>query len=371
VPKVSNMSLAWNTRRLMDTSTDRPTGQPVEYHLLSGRALYDAATISHDPLRSGTAEWILHADQDFYSVSVVSRPFDALPQELCVSFPCFVKRTEGKVASSVIIPLDDVAFEFAALLSLLAREPITLLGLRRLANRPITNQYPYIPPPQDVRRLPRPPSPIDSRELRAILEGIGRSTDDETIDAALAAAKLYYAGLSIARFDPSGAYVSLVSAIECLAGHHYKARKFLFDQTPKFEGLRPILDKLSTLPGAQNLVEQCKNELMKQEHLIKSKFRLLIAEFIPEDFLLTTDQLYQIPAVGAPRDKAASQKASAMLTTPGHNMFTRESGSLPTLSSGYTRMLLSKRLWRSLKGYLVRTGRSFRLSFGLNGSRIW
>src|SRR5215469_2732189 len=97
VPKGEQMSLAWNTRRLMDTSTDRPIGQPVEYHLLSGRALYDAATISPNPFRSSTAEWILRADQDFYSVSVVSRPFDALPQELCVSFPCFTKQTKGKV----------------------------------------------------------------------------------------------------------------------------------------------------------------------------------------------------------------------------------------------------------------------------------
>jgi hypothetical protein len=252
----------------------------------------------------------LRADQDFYSVSVVSRPFDALPQELCVSFPCVAKRTEGKVASSFGMPFDDVAFEFAALLSLFAREPIALLGLRRLANRPTASQYLYIPPPQDIRRLPRPPSPIDSRELRAILDGIGRSTDDdETVDAALAAAKLYYTGLSIARFDPSGAYVSLVSAVECLAGQHYKTQKFDFDQVRKFDNVRPILDELSMLPKAQNLVEQCKNELMKQEHFIKSKFRLLIAEFLPEDFLLTTDKLYQMPAVGAPRDKATLTKS--------------------------------------------------------------
>src|SRR5215472_1143175 len=131
------MSLAWNTRRLMDTSTDRPIGQPVEYHLLSGRALYDVATISPAPFRSSTAEWILRADQDFYSVSVVSWPFDALPQELCVSFPCFARRTQGKVTTNFETPFDDVAFEFAALLSLLAREPIALLGARRLANRPI------------------------------------------------------------------------------------------------------------------------------------------------------------------------------------------------------------------------------------------
>jgi hypothetical protein len=45
--------------------------------------------------------------------------------------------------------------------------------------------------------------------------------DAATVDAALAAAKLYHAALSLVAFDPSGAYVSLVSAIECLAGQAY------------------------------------------------------------------------------------------------------------------------------------------------------
>jgi hypothetical protein len=293
----------------MDASADRRAGQAVEYHLQSGRALYDAAIVGPDPLGSGAAEWILPGNQDFYSVSVVSRPFYALPQELCVSFPCFARQTEGKVASSFGPPIDDVAFEFAAILSLLAREPIALLGLRRLGNRPLTNQYHYIPPPQDVARLPLPPAPIHSPELLAILEGIGRSTDNETIDAAVAATKLYYAGLSLARFDPSGAYVSLVSAIECLAGHHYKKQVFAFDQTRKFESLQRTLHQLSTLPGARDLVEQCKDKVMKTEHSITQKFRLLISEFLPEDFLVVADEMYQMPAVGAPRDEAALTKS--------------------------------------------------------------
>jgi hypothetical protein len=234
---------------------------------------------------------------------VVSRPFRALPQELCVSFTCFPKRTEGKVASSDG-SIDDVAFEFAALLSLLAREPIALLGLRRLGNRPIT--YHYNPPPHEVRRFPDRPSPIDSRELNAILEGIGRSTDHRTVDAALAATKLYYAGLSLARFDPSGAYVSLVSAIECLAGHHYKKLKFDFDQVDEFDGLRPLLAQLSALPQARDLVDQCKKKLMKKERFIKQKFCLLASEFLRADFLVD-DELYQIPAMvlSAPRDESA------------------------------------------------------------------
>jgi hypothetical protein len=209
------------------------------------------------------------------------------------------------------MPVEDVAFEFAALLSLLAREPLALLGLRRVANRPIADQSLYFSPPQDVRRLPRRPSPIDSREPRAILEGIGWSADDdETADAALAAVKLYYAGLSIARFDPSGAYVSLVSAIECCPGITTRRESSL---SVKFDSLRPILHELSALPGAQDLVEQCRIKLIKQERSIKSKFRLFIAEFLPEDFLLTSDQLYKMPAAAPPQDKSALKKVSATL----------------------------------------------------------
>jgi hypothetical protein len=90
-----------------------------------------------------------------------------------------------------------------------------------------------------------------------------------------------------------------------LAGHHYKKLKFDFDQVDEFDGLRPLLDQLSALPQARDLVDQCKKKLMKKQRFIKQKFCRLASEFLRADFLVD-DELYQIPAIilGAPRDES-------------------------------------------------------------------
>jgi hypothetical protein len=301
------VSLAWNTSQLLSAGVDSPTEEriPIEYHLLTGRELYDAKIISADRYSSGAAEWVFRGAPHFYTVSVVTRPFDSLPQELCLSFDCFSRTLEGQnIEKTMLIgpPIDEVAFEFAALLSLFAREPIGLLGSRRIRNRPISSRYHYEPPPRRFGESRPPACPIDSAELTAIIRGLGQSTNQKTIDAALAAIKLYYAGLSIARFDPSIAYVSLVSAIECLAGYHYGKRKFA-------SSLRSTLDKLSVLVGGNELVEQVKNEVIKLERFATQKFCLLIADFLPDDFWTTPDDLYRVPAVGSPDSKAGLKKA--------------------------------------------------------------
>jgi hypothetical protein len=312
---MKTVSLAWNTSQLLGAGGDSPTGEriPIEYHLLTGRELYDAKIISADRYSSGAAEWVFRGAPNFYSVSVVTRPFYSLPQELCLSFDCFSRTLEGQnIENRVIItgpPTDEVAFEFAALLSLFAREPIGLLGSRRIRNRPIFSRYPYEPPPREFGGARPPACPIDSVELTAIIRGLGQSTNQATIDAALAATKLYYAGLSIARFDPSIAYVSLVSAIECLAGYHYRKHQFAFHDVGESEGLSLTLDKLSVLAGGNSLVEQLKNKLTKRENFSTKKFYFLVADFLPDDFWTTPDDLYQVPSLGSPDSKAGLGKA--------------------------------------------------------------
>jgi hypothetical protein len=80
------MNLAWNTKRLLAA----PAAQKVEYHLLSARRLRDGAIISPDPDHSSAGEWVVC--DGMYTVSVLTRPTYALPQQLCLSFipdqPC-------------------------------------------------------------------------------------------------------------------------------------------------------------------------------------------------------------------------------------------------------------------------------------------
>lgn len=150
------MSLALNTKKLL-AAAESPTGEStqVEYHFLSWRELYDKRFITADRYSSGTAEWVLYGDRHFYTLSVISRPFYALPQELCLAFDCFTTtKTFGRGASTGP-PFDEVAVEFAALLSVLAREALVPLGPRRIGDKPIRFESPYVPPPKGDRAAPK------------------------------------------------------------------------------------------------------------------------------------------------------------------------------------------------------------------------
>lgn len=290
------MSLALNTKKLL-AAAGSPAGEStqVEYHFLSWRELYDKRFLTADRYSSGTAEWVLYGDRHFYSLSVVSRPFYALPQELCLAFDCFTTTKTFERGASTGPPFDDVAVEFAALLSVLAREALVPLGPRRIGDQPIRFESPYVPPPKGYRAAPKPAAALDAAEFMAILKGMA-AADEATDDAALAAAKLYHAALSLVAFDTSGAYVSLVSAIECLAGHHFAghhfaARGFDFDSVPKFEGLRPLLEKIALLPGGGTIVEDVKSELLKTELSLK-KFILFITDHLPDEFWTVADDVY-------------------------------------------------------------------------------
>jgi hypothetical protein len=54
---------------------------------------------------------------------------------------------------------------------------------------------------------------FDGPAFTAVLKGMA-SAADERVAAVLGAARFYHAALSQVGFDPSGAYVALVSAIE-------------------------------------------------------------------------------------------------------------------------------------------------------------
>ena len=111
--------------------------------------------------------------------------------------------------------------EFAIVPSVFAREPIVPLGLRRQDGEPIVDK-PYKTYPPRFDRAANPVSfGISSPDFLEVLTGLAKA-QDELIQALIGAIKFYHVGLSQEGFDPSVAYVSFVSAIECLASYHYK-----------------------------------------------------------------------------------------------------------------------------------------------------
>jgi len=265
----------------------------VEYHFLTWRELYDNSIITVDRYSSDAAEWVLRGDRHFYTVRVISRPYYTLPQELCLFFDCF---TETKVfsegtATNFGLPIKEVAFEFITLLSVIAREPLMPLGLRRTNDRPIDDRYDYATPRRSIRSSPPPPFAVNSSELVSILKGFA-SASDTTAQSALAAAKFYHAALSLVNFDPSSAYVLLVSAMECLAGHHYQGKTFSFETIEKFQGLHAVLDEIAKCADGVSLINKLKTELMRAEYFLRQKFILLITDHLPEEFWEIPDELH-------------------------------------------------------------------------------
>ncbi len=296
------MGLASNTRRLLERApiADSAESTHVEYHLLSWRELYDKSIITADRYSSGAARWVIRGGKEFYTVTVVSRPYYSLPQELCLSFDCFMQEVEttggGASVKQNWLPIEQVALEFSVLLSVFAREPLVPLGLRREGGQPIVEVPHKIYPPRVDRASAPIPFGINSPEFVSVLSGLAQASGD-LVQAIVGAAKFYHAGLSLIGFDPSVAYVSLVSAIECLSGYHYKDRKFDFDAVPKFEKVRGILERFSEAGEAQDNVVQLKEELIRSEHFLRQKIVLFLTEHVTKEFWEAPDELYQYSTV--------------------------------------------------------------------------
>jgi hypothetical protein len=294
------MSLAWNTEQLLNAATGKtvPAHTAVEYHFLSWRELYDKSIISADRHHSSAGEWVLRGDRHFYTVSVTSHPTYELPQHLCLSFDCFSKTNTEKHWTVSGPPIDNVAAELITLLSVFAREPLLPLGVRRMDDRPVTFPYHYSPPPRIIGKTP-PALGIDSPEFASIIKRFAHSPE-ATGNAIVAAARFYYGALSSMTFDSAGAYVSLVCAIECLAGHQYGDRKFNFEDVQKFKPLKSTLESVASLKDGKLLADEMKEKLIASEHFLFQKFKSFIVEHLPKSFWTVPDALYPYGSVFPP-----------------------------------------------------------------------
>jgi len=303
------MSLARNIRWLLDTNegADPAERVPVEYHLLSWRELYDESLSPVELDKWDVGSWLVDGGPGFFNVTAISYASDGPPQRLCLSFDCPKETTRyelpGRPTIVVAPPIDSVSLEFIALLSVFARAPLVPLGPRRVGNKPVyehpLNTFP--PPPQELSRLR--PLGIDSPSFVAILRGLARAPDD-LVNAVLAAAKFYHAGLSVVALDISVAYISLVSAIECLAACRFKGPFATFEDIERFDRLRELLDRIPASPDVDALVPQIKKELLNQERFLRKKFVDFLSEFAPQCLWDTPDPIYDDPSVLPPITRA-------------------------------------------------------------------
>ncbi len=288
------MSLAWNTRELIQSECS--SGASIEYHFLSNRQLFDSCILTADVNHSSAGTFAVFGDGRWYTVSVVTRPVYALPQELCLSFMCARRTISLGSATSSGPPVDEVALEYGALLSLLAREPLVPLGVRRQDGVALRFEESSGRIHRADSSSTKPRAGINSKALNAMILGLANA-DESDAKAVMAAVKLYHVGLSLGPFDISSAYFSLISAIECLSGHYYRKRQFQFDDAGKFQALGRSLTKLEPFNVPAQIIDDIKLTAVKGEHFVSKKFRDFIEEFLPASFWLK-DDLY--PPISLP-----------------------------------------------------------------------
>lgn len=175
------------------------------------------------------------------------------------------------------------------------------LGVRRQDDKPIAYGGPYgaLPP---CAPLGKHPKGVNSVELAAMLKGIAAAEDGDA-RAVLSAAERYHAALSISGFDLSTAYLLLVSAVETLAGHHYREERFDFDSVKRWNCVGALSENLKMSGTAATAVDAIKAELVKREHFVSQRFHKFVTDFLPAEFW-SADELhpngYGLPPI--PRD---------------------------------------------------------------------
>jgi len=321
-------ALAWNTQKLLEKENNETfeEGQPVEYHFLSNRTLYDCSIEGQD-----VGKWVVFGNRSWYTVETINWPHETLPQELCLSFDCFRRAEEIGVGTTVGPEIDEIAIELGALLSLLSREPIIPLGIRRIDDTPVrmdASQSYYL---QREQNSIHTCCGINSKDLRDILEGIANGQDDNT-SAIISATKLYHSAILLSNYDTSTAYLSLVSAIECLAGHYLRDYSPAFHEIEKFRHSNNIIEEISSQINDATLIDKLKRELRKNEHFSRYKFRSFIENFLPSEFW-EPDDLYPEGCSGMPAIAEPDLKRFLMKIYDARSKFAHEGQPFPAYVS--------------------------------------
>jgi hypothetical protein len=220
---------------------DKSAGVNVEYRLACSGELYNRKVETFDWRKSDATRILLTHP---FPIFVVSRPFDAYPQELCVRVNLNTVTEEGGSSSArfsrTFLPDADVIEDLCAVLTLLSRRLISPFAKTRekhpdeLSARwyqseipmPVIQRSEIIAWPrrpatiitsatgQEFKSNDPPPVGINPDALTAFLM---RLPTIPNVQEVVYAARLYKLALELIVDRPDTAYLMLVSVVECLA----------------------------------------------------------------------------------------------------------------------------------------------------------
>ena len=287
----------------------------ADYRLLCSGSIYRRTM--GEWYKSEGARFLLAPPLLLYAAS---RPFDEYPLELVLRLTVpQVEETDGH-GSAIFHPDEEVATDFAALLTVLCRRLITVMGksAERIAGYeyyefdriplPVATSMRrvYWPPyplsvitntnllqqkiEQRIEDNNPPPKPVDPGALTAFLLGLPKLTQAESI---VASARLYASAFELIRDRPEMAYQLLISAVETIANE--VLRNFQPDDVEKVEYQRPVFDLAMSLELGEETARKLALEACKNAPWARRKFRKFLMENVGGSVWEEEDDLFKWP----------------------------------------------------------------------------
>ena len=295
---------------LADPGCTRRPGDALcaDYRLLCSGSVY----------RRTDGEWYKSEGARFllkppFLLYAASRPFDEYPLELVLRLT--VARVQEGTSTNVLIlhPDEEVAQDLAALLTVLCRRLITVMG--KSAERLADYEYPEfdrIPlPVSRIRRVywpPHPPTvmigwdrqeihdnnplptPVDPDRLTALLQGLPRLAYAKSI---VASARLYALALELIREQPDLAYQLLISSVETIANE--ALRDFQPDDFAKVKHQQAVYNLAVELGLGEEKARRLAIEACKNERWATKKFKKFLTDNLDDSVWKDEDDLYRMP----------------------------------------------------------------------------
>jgi len=300
---------------LADPKCARRPGDALctDYRLLCSGSVYRRT--EGEWYKSEGARFLLAPPLLLYAAS---RPFDEYPLELVLRLTvAHVEETrparwwDGQTIE-IFHPDKEVARDLAALLTVLCRRLITVMG--KSAERFAEHEYPKFDRiPLPVAHLPRvywppyppdriigwdrqeiadnnpPPTPVDPDMLTALLLGLPRLEHAKSI---VASARLYTLALELIREQPDIAYQLLVSSAETIANQTVPEP----DDNAKLEYQRGVFNLAKKLGLGEEMARKLTLKACEtKEGWVKGKFRKFLTEYIDASVWDKEDDLFRVP----------------------------------------------------------------------------
>jgi len=275
-------SFVQNTKALLTVNKTSKEPIQVEYHFITFDEVYNKAVLTADRYTCDACGRLLGGNWlGPYEFFVISKPYYQVPQEICFRFPCYYVQS-----------IDELAFEFAALVSTLTRVRIVPTGIRRIADIP-KHETPQISDWGLVRvpgHISRYSSGIIPEEFHEYIKGLA-NIDIVLAERIFNALKMYYLATLLVEFNPSNAYVLLVSAIETLAQKEIKM-EYGFEDVKDFRKVGLLLNEVASKIPERSVEQRFVNEkikkiksiLTKKEHFTSQKVKEFIKKYLDDIF---------------------------------------------------------------------------------------